>query len=319
MSVVAGCLLLDGVLLAADTRITYPGSDGSNVFVDNALKIFPFAPGTAIGYVGIVETASMLLQHLIAGRDRKQRTHPMRLHKWIPRLLRGVYRRLPSDLQRQVSFMVASSFADTLQAVETAKIGRMLLDGAKNGMNMISGTLPWDILSSGKAVVKIPNTCNSILYVMSSPNFEPRACPALSFMAIGSGRAVVEGILRDHARIVLGNVNSPWEGAWFRTTITNFVEHNGIDGVGGLYPVLKVRGNEIAPLGFSVTSYKQGSSEVEAKVELSVEAGQWIQRERLSGTSVILQPPWDLLKNPTQNALFDYIDSRRWRKQKNAK
>jgi hypothetical protein len=61
--------------------------------------------------------------------------------------------------------MAASSFADTPQTVETAAIARLLLDGAKNGMNMISGTLPWNILSSGKAVVQIPNTCNSILYV----------------------------------------------------------------------------------------------------------------------------------------------------------
>jgi hypothetical protein len=217
--------------------------------------------------------------------------------------------------------MIASSFADTLQAVETATIGRLLFDGTKNGMNMISGTLPWQILTSGEPVTQIPNTCNSMLYVMSSPNFKPRACPPLSFMAIGSGKAVVESILRDHARIVLGNVNSHLEPAWFRLTIKNFVEHNGIDSVGGLYPVLKVRGNETFPIGFAVTNsnYRQGSSEVEAQVELSVEAGQWIQRERLSGTSVMLQPPWDLLKNPTRNALFDYIDSRRWRKQKNAK
>src|SRR5271166_3591456 len=141
MSVVAGCLLLDGVLLAADTRITYTRSDGSLVFVDNALKIFPFAPGTAIGYVGTVDTASMLLQHLIAGRERRTRTHPMCLHRWIPRLLRAVYQRLPSDLQRQVSFMVASSFANSPRTVDTTTIGRLLFDGVKNGTNSISGAL----------------------------------------------------------------------------------------------------------------------------------------------------------------------------------
>jgi hypothetical protein len=318
MSVVAGCLLLDGVLLAADTRITYTRSDGSHVFVDNALKIFLFAPGTAIGYVGTVETASLLLQHMIAGRDRRKRTDPLRLYRWIPRLLRAVYRRLPSDLQRQVSFMVASSFADTPKTVETATIWRMLFEASKNGMNSITGTLPFDILSSGKAIVQIPNTCDGMLYSMSSPNFEPRVCPPLGFMAIGSGHKVVEDVERDHARIVLGDVNSPWEADWFRRAIKNFVERNSVDEVGGLYPVLKVRGNETAPVGMEVRSHKQGSSEVESDVALLIEDGQWIQRERLSGVAVTLQPPWDLLKNATHNALFDHIDSRRWRKRTNA-
>jgi hypothetical protein len=315
MSVVAGCLLLDGVLLAADTRISYPRS---HVFVDNALKIFPFAPGTAISYVGDVETASMLLQHLIAGRDRRKRNHPVCLHRWIPRLLHAVYDRLPSDSQRKVSFMVASSFADRPKTVETATIAQMLSDGVKNGMNSISGTLPFDILNSGKAVVQIPNSRDGMLYEMSSPKFEPKACPPLSFMAIGSGRTVAEDIERNHARIVLGGDHSLWEAAWFRLTIKRFVERNGIDGVGGLYPVLKVRGNETIPFGFGVRSNQQGSSEVEADVTLSVEAGHWIQRERLSGVSVTLQPPWNLLKNATHNDLFDYIDSRRGWKWANA-
>ena len=286
---VAGCLLLDGVLLAADTRITYPQDNGTDFFVDNALKIFPFAPGTAIGYTGYVEPASVLLEHLIAGRDRRRRTDPIRLRRWIPRLLRAVYRRLPSNLQKQVSFMVASSFADRPKMVETATIFQMLLEGAKNGMRGISGTLPFDILNSGKAVVQIPNTCEGMLYAMSSPNFEPKECPPLSFMAIGSGSTVIEDIQRTHARIVLGDVNSDWAASWFQQAIKSFVERNDIDSVGGLYPVLKVRGNDITLIGMNVTTYKQGTSQVEADVALLIEDGQWIQREHLSGESVTLQ------------------------------
>ncbi len=65
MSVVAGCLLIDGVLIAADTRITYTRANGSSVFVDNALKIFPFAPGTAVGYVGVVKCVFQRSRSLI--------------------------------------------------------------------------------------------------------------------------------------------------------------------------------------------------------------------------------------------------------------
>lgn len=316
MSVVAGCLLLDGVLLAADTRITYTREDGSQVFIDNAIKIFPLAPGTAIGYVGTVETASELLKYLIVGRDRRKRSDPTSLYRWLPRLLRATFRRLPPHLQMPVWFMVASSFANRPSKVATASIANMLFDAVKNGMNSLNGTLVWDILDSGKEVVEIPNSCDGMLYEMSSPNFDPKVCPPLSFMAIGSGWKVVEEIKRDQARIVLSDANSDWAAQWFGQSIRGFIEHNGIDSVGGLYPMLKVRGNEITAFGLNVRTHKQGSSEVEADVALEIEAGQWVQRERLSGASIPLQPPWELLKSANRDVIFDYIDSRRWRKQK---
>src|SRR5260370_34849846 len=109
VSVVAGCLLTDGVLIAADTRITYPSAGGSEIHVDNAIKIFPFASGTAIGYVGDVGTASVLLQHLISGPDRMARTDPISLSNWMPRLLRSVYSRLQPHLMREVTSMAGRS------------------------------------------------------------------------------------------------------------------------------------------------------------------------------------------------------------------
>lgn len=91
MSVVAVCLPFDGVLLVADTRITYTRSDGTRLHADHAQKVFAFAPGTAIGFVGRVDTASALLQALIKERDRRllskashRRLDPTHLFFWIP-------------------------------------------------------------------------------------------------------------------------------------------------------------------------------------------------------------------------------------------
>lgn len=197
MSVVAGCLFLDGVLLTADTRITYTRPDGSKVYVDNALKVLPFAPGTAIGYVGAVETASALIQQLIDGRDHRKRIDPASMTRWIPRLLSSAYRRLGQSMS--VSFIVASSFEGRTTRVERNKIGEILFQAVSNGLTRLSGTLPLDILGTNAPFVRIPNSSAAILYAMHSPEFEPRFCPPLSFMAIGSGGAATEAIQRAHA------------------------------------------------------------------------------------------------------------------------
>jgi hypothetical protein len=119
-------LLTDGVLIAADTRISYSSSGGPEYHVDNAIKILPFAAGTAIGYVGDVAAASFLLQHMINGRDRRKRTDPINLTTWIPRFLRVAYSRMKPELKKNVSFMVASSIHDRHMIVERAKVGEIL-------------------------------------------------------------------------------------------------------------------------------------------------------------------------------------------------
>lgn len=312
MSVVAGCLLPDGVLLAADTRITYTQPDGSTVYGDNAIKIFPFAKGTAIGYVGDVTTASYMLQYLIQGRDRRKRTDPMRLYHWIPRILRALFRRAPTP--KSVAFMVASSFQNQCTQIERSVVGNMLMDAVKDGLTGLSGTLAFDILNSSKSVVELPNTCASILYTMSSPTFEPILAPPLSARAIGSGRMVVESLRRHQASIIFDDPLSGAGPSLFRLMIQGYVETNDIDGVGGLYPILKVRGDDCIPCGQHTQTHKQGTSEIEAQVELSIEDGRWVQRDTVSGACIILQPPWDLAKSSTANQLFDHIDKRRWHK-----
>src|ERR1700722_3379123 len=100
-----------------------------------------------------------LLQHLIAGRDRRARIDPISLANWIPRLLRAVYRRLQPKLMRDVTIMVASSICDRPMVVETAKVGEILFDAVRNGLHGMSGTFPFDIIGCGVPFVLLPNTC----------------------------------------------------------------------------------------------------------------------------------------------------------------
>jgi integrase len=52
MSVVAGCSLFDGALLAADCRITFQVSPNRFFYTDNAQKLFTLTSRLSIGFVG---------------------------------------------------------------------------------------------------------------------------------------------------------------------------------------------------------------------------------------------------------------------------
>lgn len=300
------------VFIAADTRITYRQNDGSEVHVDNAQKVLPFAPGTAIGYVGEVETASRLLQHMIAGRDRRNRIDPVSLRHWIPRFLRAEYRRLPPPFRKDVAFMVGSSFVDRPFVVEKAKIGRIIFEAVKGGMTGFTGSLLTDILFTNAPYIPLADTCAGFVYTMRSPDFVPVLCPSLESVAIGSGSGVVESIQRTEALILIDNPGHfELHAHWFRLAISGFVERQNISSVGGLYPVIRVRGNDFQEIGQSTQQYKRGSSEIEGDVRLLVENGRWVQKNRTNGKEIPLELPWNLLKRANKSDLFDFLDRRR--------
>jgi hypothetical protein len=116
-----------------------------------------------------------------------------------------------------------------------------------------------------------------------------------------------------HHEIVLGSPgHSGTDALWFRYAISAFVEHNRIDSVGGLYPVIKVRGNAFEPIEQCILTHKRGTSEVEAAVKLRFEHGRWIQQDIVSGETLPLRLPWELGRTATLDRRFDYVDSRRW-------
>ncbi len=302
MSIVAGCSLLDGVLLAADCRVTIQRRGSPDVLVDNAQKLFPVAPGTAIGFVGDVRAASQLLCALFA-KIAHRRQDPVSLSMWMPRLFRHAYARLNVKNSSSIAFMVASALHDRPNIVEREVVGKLLWRiGSRESpvkRNWAPGWLA-QILDTPPEFkyVAIPGTSRGALYVMRSPNFNIESCETLQFVAVGSGKIARTYIERVHDMIFAGSKDT--EVFWLREAIRLCIQREKIQSVGGLYPVLKVTGRQIECYGESAQIPVGGTS-----IELKMEANQWTQRNLTTGKEIRLLPPWEIQADETQDHTFD--------------
>jgi hypothetical protein len=155
--------------------------------------------------------------------------------------------------------------------------------------------------------VRIPGTSQGMLYVLASPTFEIKPYYPLQFAAIGSGASSTKEISRRYdAILALDPGNSFVEGSQFRKSIQDFIEEQGIESVGGLYPALKVSGDGIEHLAISHTIPAGGT-----KIELAFESGSWIQRNITTGKEIPILAPWEFLKKHSliNNKFDDLIDA----------
>ena len=264
MSVVAGCSLFDGVLLAADCRATIREMNKPDIHSDSVLKVIALLPHTAIGFVGDIDIASFLLQNLLMGLNKRRRKDPISLSFWIPRLFRylfSIYTSKKGD--RTIVFMVGSVLRDRSNIVEREAIAE-LVKYIVFGQSPIQRNWIPDFLIQFLKIpkknkwIKIPNTCRNLLYTIASPDFEIRSYAPLQYTAIGSGEACLEQIecYRD-AIFAFDPGNSFVESSQFRQTIQNFINEKAIRSVGGLYPVLKITGKGIEHIGMGTEILKQ--------------------------------------------------------------
>lgn len=296
MSVVAGCSLFDGVLLAADCRVTIRRSKSPKVYADNVQKLFPIYPGTAIGFVGDLDVASYLLKELLTQVRRRLRKDPVSLANWMPRLFKSACAIFASRKgPRSIVFMVASVLKDRPNVVDRETVAELVkyIGFGKSPVqrNWMPGILVEILKTPDKyRPIAIPGTSRGILYVMRSPSFEVEHYRPLQFAAIGSGESTIEEIARYHdAILALEPGNSFVEALQFREAIRRFVEEKKIRTVGGLYPALKVTGRGTELLGYS-TQIPVGGT----KIELTIEAGRWIQRNLTTGKEIKLLLPWEI-------------------------
>lgn len=313
MSVVAGCSLFDGVLLAADCRATITRKNRDDVYSDNVLKVFALCPHTAIAFVGDIDIASYLLRHLIIQLKSHKCIDPITLSNWFPRLFRRAFKKFTGKYgNRIVYFMVGSVIKGRPNVVERkavvdlvdyivfkkSPISRNHMPNFLVEILKLPDTYKW---------VSIPGTSQGLLYVLASPDFEIKPYYPLQFSAIGSGESSIEEITRYHdAILALDPGNSFVEGSQFRQVIRNFIQEKGIKSVGGLYPALKVSGKGIEHLTMGATIPVEGT-----RIELAFQSGQWIQRNATSGKEIPIQMPWDFLKGQslTDNTFDDLDDA----------
>ena len=316
MSVVAGCSLFDGVLLAADCRVTVPRRGAPDVHLDCAQKIFPLTPNAAIGFVGNVRAASMLLQWTFRRLPTRQRQDPISLMMWLPRFLRYAYQQLPSNLSSEsIAFMVASAVPDRCNVI-ARKAAVDLMNHIGFGKSAIQRSWIPDILvqilgtDPKYKFVAIPGTSMSLLYIMESPSFIPQQVRPLQFAAIGSGRDSKVEIAKYHDMVVAGQPgNSFVESTWFRGAIDNFLQESSLDSVGGLLPIAKITRKGIEALGV-----RWGFPDEAVEIELIFDQSRkrWIQRNTSTGKEIVLLYPWEIpIDDRVSEKFDDFLDAHR--------
>lgn len=314
MSVVACCSLFDGVILAADSRVTVQRRGREDIHMDCAQKLFPLTNNTAIGFVGSLDTASKILREIYRQIRTRRRVDPISLSSWLPRILRTIFLNVSiSNSTGPVAFMVASTIRDRPNVVErdvVAKIMKHITSGQARIKRSYLPDIMVQILRTDPKYkyIAIPGTSANLVYTMQSPDFHLEQVPALQFAAIGSGGDVFHTIAEYQDMIVASEPgNSFIEADYMRHAIRDFLERSKIQTVGGLYPMLKISKGRCHPLGFSAEIPLGGN-----KIALNFvqEKRRWVQRNLTTGKELELLLPWEIDPNRVRGEKFDdFLDA----------
>ena len=314
MSVVAGVSLFNGVLLAADARITFTGPTGLQ-YADVAQKLFVISPGTALGFVSNdIRVASLMLQALLRQVHTRPRLDHFSLAQWIPRL----FRRVSLEWERRhgapayTAFLGASVVPWAPNVVRRADVVAIMNTIAFGNPAIRRNWIPpilIEVLQSPPEVehVILRGSALGLLFTMQPPNFVPVYHRSLAFTAIGTGAGVVADIERVHDWVVAGDVGNPHvEAMSFVDAIEGFARENGVDTVGGMYPLLRVDRNA----GANMVQAWGSTREIPVggpRIQLAYENGHWVQRNYATGRELRLVPPWRVTQF-RDAGVFDDLD-----------
>lgn len=307
MSVVAGCSLLDGVLLAADCRVTFEVSPKQFWYTDNAQKLFTLTPRLSIGFVGNVKMASELLLSLSMCQKKSQRHDPISLVLWLQRKLHFEYAKRTAtcrEAKPQVIFMLAGALRGRPTIVAKKSIAELLFHIAQGSVKQswVPGHLV-NLLDSPNEYthVAIPDTARGMLCVMRSPDFNLECHEPLTAVTIGSGDTLKEEI-SDVRGVLFGGADGD-DIQWMRRSIRNFIRNKNIPSVGGLFPLLKITGKGTAFIPQDTWSIDHGK--FEEHVRLIYEQDTWKQQNLTAGKEMVLLPPWQIKIPPDSNKFDD--------------
>jgi hypothetical protein len=286
-----------------------------DIHVDNVQKLFPLTRTTAIGFVGDIEVAGLLLKGLLIQLQRKvheKKADPVSLHSWIPRYLSTTYAKISQKFgARPVDFVVASVLLGRPNVIEREKV-RAIMERFRLGQlsaqrNWLPGILV-NILSTPPTTeyIALDDVPFGLLYFMKCPTFNPIHLKPLEFGAIGSGKDVELHIDRNLDWIFAGNVGNHFmEAMALRETVVSFIQEHNIESVGGLYPCLKIGSQGLMYLGY-MSQIPTGGT----KIELSVDDNRrWIQKNLTTGKEIKLLYPWEIIaREYSQDRKFnDYL------------
>jgi hypothetical protein len=301
MSVVAGCSLLDGVILGADCRVTYTDSRGGLTYRDTVQKVIAITPQSAIGFVGDVTTASDLIGSMLKNCHRMERYNPVTLRNWLPRYFRHRYAHFKGA--REVTFLVGSVIHDRPNIVETRRAWQIVQDSfasrPQGSINHLSSNLH-HILSLQSRYVVLSDEPMGMLYTMRSPDFTPGHYNPLDFVAIGSGHEMKDFIGQVSDQIFSGVPMQHGDASWLTRSMNHFLRTRNIESVGGMFPMIK-----LSKTGAMHITRQTGRLPNGPLYELAHENDRWVQRNVTTGEELRLELPWELDQTIRGDQRFD--------------
>ena len=310
MTVIAAVSLFDGVMLIADSRVTFTSQGRRDYHCDIAQKILPLTANIALAFSGDVRVAAILLPNLIRHMKRRGRLGTVSLLQWFPRFLKATFRQIRAKLADgrsydQIQFIIAAIIPDRTNVVDRGRVADILRRAMSPDASMQRTWFPdvvMRVLMTPAEIthVPIPGAPAVVLGVMRSPDFALERFAPLSCVAIGSGHGAVVEMERT-ADWLFANDADMYIKIGLEAAVQDFVAQNDVDSVGGMYPCVKIDRRGLAYLG---GIYQFPLYEVALTVEPKTK--RWIQENRTTGKKQPLLWPWEIVKsNPRAGRRFD--------------
>jgi hypothetical protein len=297
MTMVAGARLVDGVLIAADCRITWETPKGF-LHTDDAQKLIRVGDSTVLGYAGHLTTVNYLLPHIYATlRQPRRRGDAIAVRRWLPRFLARAYRALARHRSiDQVHFMAAGSIKGRLARLDRDLLWETIEQTHTLQVNNWLAVRCLDqFTNSHEQTLTVPDSSEGLLYVMSSPEFKPKDVPPLGVQAIGSGRAAAD-VLQTYRPLIMCAHPDRAPDMFSDALSGYFVEH-GLSTVGGMLMISHAFNGGVTSLLLS-----GGDKQIEAKRD----GAYFHVRNNATGKEIRLKYPSELLRVPPRNpVLFD--------------
>ena len=311
MTVVAGVSLLNGVIIAADCRLTVKSPGKADIHSDTLQKLIPLTSTSVLGFCGDVGTAALILREMRRQLRFRKRRDAISMYAWLPRFLRACYRNLENrGKARPVHFMIASVKPGYRNTVERKKVVELVNMIAQGTGCMQRNWLPVTLIQVLKTdpkhdYVSIPGTIAGLLYSLRAPDFTPHITQPLECHVLGSGEGAIAEIRRSADWILAGPPGELSESLGLREAVSDFVSENMIEDVGGMYPCLKIDQRGIIFIGMSF-----GLPGEEVSLKFDMRENRWRQKNHMTGKDMLLIFPWEvkaatILKN---NRFDDYIE-----------
>ena len=282
MTLVAGVLLPDGVLLAADCRLTVEFPSRPRFVVDDVQKVAPLGESTAMGFSGDLRSVSYLFGQLFGPPGQGRRLDGVSIRRWLPRFFRDRYARLRRlHALGPCSFVVASTVKGRPQRVLWRDVARWAHSDERRSNYLLMRV--WNKQADGSGSVTVPGSSFGLMYVLESPNFVPRDFRPLEFCAIGSGSGDAIRSMRRYASHLFSDHPGHAAG-WFMEAMANALAGSGEATIGGMFVTLALANGEMRAM---VNDTKQSS----AAPALVIENGRFALVEPRTGRRILLRRP----------------------------